>query len=91
MGGSFTINSPNQTALVVACRDGPSSGCPSGVSVQGAVFAAPGGGGGTGLEIGAGVEGMVLLSPSWANGFAARVLDRGIGTVYIPPLVNASA
>ena len=90
VGGSFTINSPNQTALVVACRDGPSSGCPSGVSVQGAVFAAPGGGGGMGLEIGVGVEGMVLLSPSWANGFAARVLDRGTGTVYIPPLMNAS-
>ena len=82
-GGSFTINGPNQTALVIACHaDGH---CPAGVLVQGAVFAAPGGhAAGTGLRIGRGVQHAVVTSPLFANGFFSEVLDEGEATTFVP-------
>lgn len=83
-GGSFTINGPNQTALTIACRaDGH---CPSGVVVQGAVFAAPGGqAAGVGVRIGPGVQGTVVTAPVFANGFASAVIDEGVATTFVPP------
>jgi hypothetical protein len=98
VGGSYTINGPNQTAVRIACREQSADRaavCPVGVTVQGAVFAAGASGGGTGLEIGPGVGtapggliggGVVIIAPLFANGFTKCVSDLGHGTVFIPPL-----
>ena len=86
-GGSFTINAANQTALAIVCRDNTGQHCPTGVLVQGAVFAAPGGdAAGVGLHIEAGVRQATVVAPVFANGFATDVVDEGLNSTFLPPL-----